>query len=481
MEILIVTPELSPFARGSDAGDTVAALAKHLRQLGHEVTVLLPRFPGLEEQGLLLARRLSPLVLRSGTEVGVLDGRLPSGVKLVAVDAQHYFERGGVYGNEQGEFTDNAQRFGLLGQAAVALMLQHQDQGARFDVVHLNDWPGALVPLLMRNESALRVPTVLTIHDVRRQGTFPKTELRSLGVAESDAESLQLGEQLNVLKSGLLLADAVTTVSDAYAEAFSKAEVSGPLATFVAESKGVLGINNGVDYAVFNPAADPLIVSRYDAEDTANKQRNKNALLLEQKLELQPRRPLIALLIDPAAKENLALLVAALPSILKHDVSLVVATTGTQGEPELLQEVAKMAARFPAVCALTVLADEGAKRRLLAAADLYLSVDTTFASSMLPVIAQRYGAVPVCLATERTQDQVVDADGELSTGTGFLYDDASALSLIGALERGLSAYASPGWSALLRRVMRLDISWDRPVRRYLQIFRQTLAAQTERV
>ncbi|MDX2053746.1 MAG: glycogen/starch synthase [Polyangiaceae bacterium] len=471
MEILLVTPELSPFTRGSDAGDTVAALAKHLRHLGHEITILLPRYPGLEAQGLLLARRLSPLVLPSGVEVSVLDGRLPSGVKLVALDAPLLFDRAGVYGEELSLYPDNAQRFGLLAQAAVALVRQHQDHGARFDIVQLNDWPGALVPLLLQGESDVSVPTVLTVHDVRQQGSFPLSELRSLGATEENAESLMLGGQLNVLKSGLLLASAVTTVSDAYAEGFVEPDQSGELATFIAQSKGVLGINNGVDYALFNPAADPLIVSRFDAEDPTNKQRNKSAVLLERGLTLQPGRPLVAVWADPREAESLKLLSDALLLVLKHDLSLIIASPLLLDDPRLVE----MATRFPEVCALHSNADEAARHRLLAGADIYLSTDTSRLASMLPVVAQRYGAVPVALATPRTVDQVVDTDVDLLTGTGFLYDEASPTALVGALERALGAFASPKWATLRRRVMRLDISWDRPVRRYLQVFRQALA------
>src|SRR5579864_2496655 len=154
MEITFVTTELGPFVKVGGLADVSAALTKALRSLGHSVTVVVPRFPELEAQGLLLARRLTPLRFQLGNqsfEATVLDGRLASQVDLVVVDLPGLFDRSGVYGDKGEDYTDNATRFAALCRAAAEIVRQRVAGGRPVDVVHCDDWPTALVPLYLRS------------------------------------------------------------------------------------------------------------------------------------------------------------------------------------------------------------------------------------------------------------------------------------------------------------------------------------------
>src|SRR5262245_22180747 len=139
MEILMVALELGPYVCATNAADAVGSLGKALRQLGHNVTIAVPRQPGFEVAGLLLARRLTPLRLPDGSEVPVLDAQLPSGVQLTLFDAPVLFDRPGVYDDGAADFSDNGRRFALLAQATAALVRQRAEQGTAFDLVHLHD------------------------------------------------------------------------------------------------------------------------------------------------------------------------------------------------------------------------------------------------------------------------------------------------------------------------------------------------------
>src|SRR6266487_4360910 len=144
MDILFVATELAPLVKVGGLGDVVAALTKSLRQLGHNVTLAMPRFPSLERGGLLVARRLTPLSFELGpeaVEITVYDGRLASGVELVLFDAPGLFDRPGVYGQDGEDYADNARRFGIFSRAAAELVRQRALSGAPFDVVHAHDWP----------------------------------------------------------------------------------------------------------------------------------------------------------------------------------------------------------------------------------------------------------------------------------------------------------------------------------------------------
>jgi starch synthase len=236
-------------------------------------------------------------------------------------------------------------------------------------------------------------------------------------------------------------------------------------------SEPVLGIPCGVDYATCNPATDTALESRFDAEDPSNKGRSKVAALKKLELELAVDRPLLVYLGDLGREEGVDALFEALPEILKLDLGLVVANTGAAAAAERFQAVAReYAGDF--MCVSRV--DERFSRQLLAAADLALVLSPGGPGGNRQLFAQRYGAVPIAFATGGLVDAIVDADVELETGTGFLFDALDAEALLGALSRAFSAYGNPAFARLRRRVMRLDVAWDRPARRYAQLYRKLL-------
>src|SRR5580698_9907962 len=189
MEITFVTTELAPFVKVGGLADVSAALTKALRSLGHTVTVVMPRFPELEAQGLLLARRLTPLRFQLGgqaIDATVLDGRLASQVDLVVIDVPGLFDRTGVYGDRGEDYPDNATRFAALARAAAEVVRQRVAGGRAVDVVHCNDWPTALVPTYLRSLAAetpalAATRTVLTIHNVAYKGHFAAHQVAALG------------------------------------------------------------------------------------------------------------------------------------------------------------------------------------------------------------------------------------------------------------------------------------------------------------
>ena len=351
MEILFVSTELAPYVKVGGLADVVAALPKALRQLGHKVTVLLPRFPAFEAAGLSLARRLTPLKFALGGkswDITVFDARLPTQVDLVLVDTPGLFDRDGVYGGrETGEdYPDNATRFAVLSRAAAEIVKQRAASGMPFDIVHCQDWPAALVPTYLRElgkelPELITAKTVLTIHNLAHQGTFPKEALPSLGLPweEFRIDGIEFYGGLNVLKLGILTADAVTTVSTTYAREIQTPELGYKLDGVLRDrARAIVGITNGVDYAVWNPATDPVIAARYDAEDPANKARCKGALQKELGLPIDVTLPLIASvgrIVEQKGSDSSA---AVLPKLLRATEAQVV--VAGDGDASLVKKIA---------------------------------------------------------------------------------------------------------------------------------------------
>jgi starch synthase len=330
--------------------------------------------------------------------------------------------------------------FDLLGRAVAALVAQRREQQP-FDVVHAHDWAGGRVaPCLDQGP-----PVVLSVYEPRRSG---------------------LGEALRKAR-------IVVSPSPSYAATFADPAVSGPWASdFAALAEPVVGVASGLDYATHNPATDPALEARYDAEESDAKARTKGVVQRELRLELDIEKPL-AVFAAPLDREHGAdVLLAALPELARLPLSLVVAATEPNG---MLAEFRAAADERPGSLAVLEARDVSVVRRLHAAADLALVVPRSAPGEMAQLVAQRYGALPVAYAAGTVADTVVDADAALETGTGFLFDRPEQAALVGAVERALAGMSLPeAWVRLRRRVMRLDLSWDRPARRYAQLYRRAV-------
>jgi len=475
MDILFVTTELAPFVKVGGLADVAAALPKALRALGHKVTLVLPRFPAFEQGGLLVARRLTPVRVALGGityDVTLFDGRLASQVDIVLVDAPGFFDRAGVYGERGEDYPDNAARFAVLSYTAAEIARQRAVAGAPFDVVHCHDWPAALVPVYMRNlrresEQLAATKTVLTVHNMAHQGVFGREQVAAVGLEARDFQP-ETGEffgKLNLLKLGLVTADAATTVSPTYARELAT-ESGGAGLDGVVRSlpRPISGILNGIDYAVWNPAVDATLATRYDAQDTSARARCKGALQRELGLPLEPAMPLVASIGRMVHQKGTDLVAAAMPELLRAtDAQIAIAG---DGDPELVAKIDGAVAKSGGRAVFSRNAPEAIVHRLLSAADVVLVPSRFEPCGLVQQYAQRYGALPVARATGGLVDTVVDCDAKLETGTGFLFEEETARSLVAATERALAARVLPQWPALVKRVMRLDRSWDGPARRY---------------
>jgi starch synthase len=458
MDILMVSAELSPYARGGEVGDVVAGLSKALRQLGHRVTLALPRHPGFEAGGLLMARRLTPLSI-GGADLTVLDGQLASGVELVLFDDPPLYDRPHVFGEGDG-YPDNLARFAVLCRGAAALAQQRAEQGKPFEILHAFDAPTAATPALLRATTKLTLGSVLTVLDTQNVGRFASGAHTAFPGLPG-----MTGDGVSLLELGLAHAQLIVAGSQDAARDLGSPHVSGALAASLVGERAATSVGSGLDYAIYNPATDTAIPARFDAEDASNKGRCKGAVLTELQLEFELDRPL--LFAQAGSEPEAQVLLAALPGLLKNDMAVVAAVPAATAA-----ELDRLASDYPSDLARLKDGSDAARRRVLSAADFALCLDASALTPGAVQAAQRYGAVPIALAQGAALDALVDCDAELETGSGFLFDSTETSAVLGAATRALSAYGSPGHARLRRRVMRLDVSWERVARRYTQLYRK---------
>jgi starch synthase len=465
MEILMVTAELAQVGPSGDVGECVASLSRALSQLGHAVTVAMPKPADLESSGIMVARRLTPLLLQNGKSATVYDGQLASGVSVVLLESP------GLQPEANADEATEPRPLSAVGaavlcQAAAALALQRASASKPFEIIHGHDMCGALMPF-----TGLDIPSVLTVYDARELGQMDLSQLDSLGLDVSGAarEMLRLGDGYSALKGGMLAADVLATASTSYAEMLSDVALFGPLAEALKSgARDLHGVLGGVDYATQNPATDSALATRYDAEAPAGKGNCKTALCRELELELEPELPLVCwagkLDVDTGAE----IFAALLPSLLKLPLRLVVTGSGNKAITKLLTSAKiKRSPNFRFVETTS----SAEIRRTLAAADVALCPQPVATTGRAVRAAQRFGAVPVALNVPGNRDAIVNCDPDLKTGTGFLAAGTDADALLAALEAAVAATATADWWRLRRRVMRQDLGWERPARRYLQLYR----------
>ncbi|MCA9587443.1 MAG: glycogen synthase GlgA [Myxococcales bacterium] len=469
MDILFVSSEVAPYVKVGGLADVAAALPKALKSLGHKVTVVAPRYPGFEEAGLMLARRLTPLAFDLGGkryEATVFDVRLPSQVDLALIDVPGLFDRAGVYGERGEDYPDNALRFAVFSRAVVELAKLRAEGGAPYDVLHANDWTSALACRYAEEHLPAGPRTVLTIHNIAHQGVFPKAALGEIGLTAKDftLDGIEFYGGINVLKQGIRSAGLVTTVSATYAKEIQTESGGAKLHGVLASKPRVLGILNGVDYGVWNPATDSVIATRYDAEDASGKARCKDALQRELGLPTDTGGPVVAYVGRMVEQKGVDLVAECIPKILRGSEAQVVVAGG--GEPGLVAAVRGAVEKSHGRAVLCEDAAEALVHRIFAGADILLVPSRFEPCGLVQMYAQRYGALPVAHAVGGLVDTIVDCDAKLETGTGFLFDEPTGAALLGATQRAIAAYQDARWPSLRRRVMRLDLAWDRAARQY---------------
>ena len=471
LRVAIFTSEAVPYAKTGGLGDVASALPKALNETGAvDAALFMPLYEQTDRA--LLRERLFDNV-----EVEWAGGIRHAGVWLseaigapvFLIDAPQYFGRNSIYG-----FRDDHERFAFFCRAALATLRR---MGQPPDIVHVNDWPGGFAVAEVRARRLIdsffaRTRTLFSIHNLAYQGMFEPRDLNPLGFAWGEVhDAFLMNGVASSLKAGLMLSDALSTVSRRYADEIQTPDQGYGLDWLLRMRRDRLaGITNGVDYGVWNPATDPHIAANFSVDDLSGKRACKLALLRRFSLPEEPERPLIAIISRLVAQKGYDLIRDAAVAILETGAFFVALGAGAQEYEDFLQRLRDYAPHRVGI--YKGYAGEPLAHQIEAGADMFLMPSLYEPCGLNQMYSMRYGTVPIVRATGGLDDTVENYNRARGTGNGFKFGEYSARGMLGSIYEALLCYAEPEhWRRVQLNGMRADNSWQAAARKYVELYR----------
>jgi starch synthase len=476
--VVHLTAECWPFARTGGLGEAVSGLAGYQAIAGLPTTIVLPLYRQVRDTTPSVERAGPPftVALAGRTETGWIyrTPEAPPGPRVFFVEHPDFFDRSGIYGDETGDYPDNAQRFAFFCMAALTILT---DVAPDAQVLHAHDWHTALAPVYLRTVFAGQplydqMATVLSVHNAGFQGHFPPDTMTALGLPLDlyGSHGFEWYGRMNMLKGGLAFSDFAVTVSPAHAEELRTAEGGfGLQETFTALGDRLVGILNGIDLEAWNPESDPHIPANFSARNLAGKRRCKAALQEAYGLPPQTQVPLFGMSARLVSQKGLDLVLGA-DLLGTTDAQFIFLGSGEHRYHAALTE---LATRVPDRVAVEFAFTDHLEHRLLAGADLLLMPSLYEPCGLTQMRAQRYGAIPVARRVGGLRDSITDGE------TGVLFDVYAPEALQEAVQRALGYYRDrAAWRKLVRLAMAQAFGWEGSATRYLDVYRRALSART---
>ena len=455
LKVLFCASEVAPFEKTGGLADVAGSLPRALGLLGAEILILMPKY----------------------RNVAVTSKKISANVRIRFVEEERYFNRAGLYGNDWGDYPDNLQRFSFFCHAALDLA---KSEGFRPDLVHGHDWQTALLPVLLKTKFAAdpffkRTKSILTVHNIAYQGHFPHKQFGSLGLDPSlySVDGFEFYGKINLLKAGLLFADALTTVSPTYAKEIRTQEYGFGLEGVVKKrAKDLHGILNGLDTKLWDPAVDKRIPAAYSAADMSGKRRCKAELQKLCRFEEDPDIPLFAMVTRLAEQKGLELVSEVADRFLSSRAQFVLLGEGDGVYHTSFQNIGN---RHPKTSRMFLDFDAVKAHALYAGADFFLMPSYFEPCGLGQMISMRYGTLPVARRVGGLADTVVDLEERPEKGNGFLFTEKSPEKLMHTIERAKKFFTDKKkLSMVQKKAMKTDFSWDKSAETYWKLYNSLL-------
>jgi 1,4-alpha-glucan branching enzyme len=479
LHIVMVCPEIVPFAKTGGLADMVGSLAIALERLGQRVSLIMPayasvlqgRFP-LRDTGIRIAVSMVDRTEEAQVLVATLGGEIP----VYLIRAERYFEREHLYTTPQGDYPDNAQRFTFFARAALEVLREIDPA----DILHAHDWQAALTIAFLKAQpecypGLASVRTVLTVHNLGYQGLFPPQDWGVLGLDWTffNAQGLEFHGKINFLKAGLVFADALTTVSPTYAQEIRTLEYGfGLEGVFQQRGADLVGILNGADYEVWDPVTDSFTARNYTPENLFGKRACKADLQGLFGLPKEPDVPLIGMVSRLVNQKGFDVIEAAMEELLQRDLQFVLLGKGDRRYEDNFRSVAE---RNRGKVGVKIAFEDALAHKIEGGADMFLMPSRYEPSGLNQLYSLKYGTIPIVRATGGLKDSVEEFDPVTERGNGFVFQAYNDSEMLAAVDRAVVTFRNRNqWATLMKNAMGADYSWDRSARGYLSLYERLM-------
>ncbi|MDR2935362.1 MAG: glycogen synthase [Candidatus Adiutrix sp.] len=487
MNIIFITPEAVPFSRVGGLADVSFYLPRSLATLGHQVTVVSPKHRGADQAPLTeIETWRSEIDLSiSRRQASFFMGDTGQEHQAVLVGCDELFDRPGIYGNEFGDYDDNAERFIFFSRAALkaaARLAAPEDE----TIIHCHEWTTGLVLMCLKSwrgqfPTLARAGTVFTYHNLANQGLFLHYDFALTGLDWNlfTSEGLEFHGRMNLTKAGLLAADYITTVSRKYAqETLTPAMGMGLEGVLLSRQDRLIPVQNGVDYDQWNPATDAHLAAVYAPDDLSGKKECR--LRLAQLFGFtDPGRPAVSMVCRLLSRKGLDIVVKAMERMMDLPINLALMGLGETHYQDFLTEAAE---RWPGRLGYKRANDPVLLRHILSGSDIFIMPSRFEPCGLEQLYALSYGAIPVVRGTGGLDDTVVDLVTSPEEGTGYKFNEYSAEAFLETLARAVRDFDDQDrWQSAVRRAMTRNFSWDNSAALYEAVYRKALAAAGKRI
>lgn len=488
LNILFVASEVVPFAKSGGLADVSGVLPKALHDLGHDVRVVMPRYYIVDKE----KYNLKPLEGSLGIPMGIMgelwasvyEGTLPgSEVPVYFIEYDEYYGRKNLYNDDGEGYPDNDNRFIFLSKASMQLakMLEFKP-----NVIHANDWHTAAIPVLLNTTYAndphfKNTGTLLSLHNLQHQGKFYKGVMDVLGISwdHFNVDELEEYDAVNLLKGGIVHADAINAVSKKYAEEITTPDFGWGLHNLMADkSYKLYGILNGVDYEEWSPAIDTHIAKTYEVDDLSGKAICKSALQKQFGLPIRDDVPLFGFVGRLVDQKGISLLSVAIEELIKNDIQVVLLGTGEHWAEKFFSD---FALRYPNKFGSLIGYNNEVAHQIEAGSDMFLMPSLFEPCGLNQIYSLRYGTIPIVRATGGLDDTIENYDSSYKIGTGFKFHDATPEALTGTVNWAIYTWYNDkdGFKQLQKNAMLKRFDWKEAAMGYEKLYQKIVQGRIE--
>ena len=472
--VLFVASEAVPFIKTGGLADVVGSLPKCFPKEYFDVRVIIPKYACMKQEFRDSLQFVTSFYMDLNWRqqyVGILETEY-EGIKFYFIDNEEHFSGDRPYSGMPWDL----EKFAFFSKAALSML---PVIGFRPDIIHCHDWQTGLVPVYLKerfqgNEFYWGIKSVMTIHNLKFQGVWDIQTIKNItGLSDYyfTPDKLESNRDANYLKGGIVYADAITTVSNTYAEEIKTPFYGEGLDGLMrARSNSLRGIVNGIDYDEYNPETDPNIFKRYNAKNfRKEKVKNKTALQEELGLEVNPKAMMIGMCTRLTDQKGLDLVSYVMEELCQDAVQIVVLGTGDAQYENMFRHFAW---KYGNKVSANIYYSEELSHKIYASSDAFLMPSLFEPCGLSQLMSLRYGTVPIVRETGGLKDTVMPYNEYESTGTGFSFMNYNAYEMLGTIRYAERIYYDKKreWNKIIDRAMASDFSWDHSAKQYEEMY-----------